>query len=175
MTPELKSEQLENGVSALREWFINRRFEMERAITAKNVLDHHGFTGLNLQANDQPEGALFADLVQGTPECADTLSVDARNLKADMYTQIFREATDLDHPCRIPGSTYLRCLKDHASQSQSERQPLCMASFNAFDSCRKNLHREAEERMAQGLKTQERKDNAAKALFDQRVELLKSQ
>ena len=46
---------------------------------------------------------IWGDLVGGKPELEAGLSDNAKAMKADMYLQTFRNATDLDHVCRVPG------------------------------------------------------------------------
>merc|ERR1719217_1880194 len=99
----------------LKDWFLQRRFAMERNMALKQTLDDSNFTGLSQANSSVPDAqkVLWSDLVQGRPELEDTLSTNARQMKADMYTTMFKDATDMDHSCRVPGSTYLRCLADY--------------------------------------------------------------
>eukprot|EP00386_Alphamonas_edax_P001859 GDKI01005624.1.p2 GENE.GDKI01005624.1~~GDKI01005624.1.p2 ORF type:complete len:144 (-),score=37.74 GDKI01005624.1:693-1124(-) len=89
----------------LKDWFLNRRICMERNIALKKTLDARNTTGLSINNPNLPDAqrVMWTDLVNGRPELEDQLSVDAREMKADKYLQMFKEATDLDHPCRIPG------------------------------------------------------------------------
>merc|ERR1711918_186608 len=82
---------------------------------------------------------LWSDLVQGRPELEDSLSANARQMKAGMYTTMFKDATDLDHPCRVPGSTYLQCLQDNFKEPAQGRRMKCLPSFTVFDTCRKDM------------------------------------
>merc|ERR1712232_1105920 len=89
--------------SELKDWFLTRRFGMERNIALKKALDEKNFTGLAMANPDVPDAqkVLWSDLVQGKPELEDSLSNNAKAMKADMYTKTFKAATDLDHPCRL--------------------------------------------------------------------------
>ena len=52
---------------------------------------------------------IWGDLVHGKPELEDSLSQNAKAMKADMYLSTFKSSTDLDHVCRIPGiAVFLR-------------------------------------------------------------------
>ena len=62
------------------------------------------------------------DLVQGKPELEDSLSANAKAMKADMYTKTFKDATDLDHPCRTDGSTYRDPPETERNQAFSRRR-----------------------------------------------------
>merc|ERR1712046_435316 len=72
---------------------------------------------------------LWNDLVQGKPELDDSLSTNAKAMKADLYMKTFKDATDLDHSCRVPGVTYLRCLTDNTKEKSKTRQiSACLTS-----------------------------------------------
>merc|ERR1711953_1522338 len=103
----------------------------------KKTLDDKNFTGLSMSNASVPDAqrVLWSDLVQGKPEIEGELSTNAKQMKVDMYTSMFKESTDLDHPCRIPGSTYLRCVKENFQETTNVRQMKCLPSFNTFDAC----------------------------------------
>merc|ERR1712187_51490 len=71
----------------LKDWFLQRRFAMERNMAIKKALDEGNFTGLSMSNADVPDAqkAIWSDLVQGKPELEDSLSTNARQMKADMY------------------------------------------------------------------------------------------
>merc|ERR1719453_1299479 len=124
----------------LKDWFLQRRFAIERNMALKKTLDGADFTGLAMNNSQTPEAQkkMWGDLVQGKPEIEDSLSANAKQMKVDMYTTMFKDATDLDHPCRVPGSTYLRCLSDNFKDTGRNREMKCLNAFQAFDGCRKN-------------------------------------
>merc|ERR1719297_510197 len=111
---------------------------MERNISLKKALDEGNFTGLSMANADLPDAqkALWSDLVQGKPELEDSLSSNAKQMKAEMYTKTFKDATDLDHPCRVPGSEYLRCIQENFKEKSKSRKMKCMSLFKTFDACR---------------------------------------
>merc|ERR1719433_2343366 len=82
---------------------------------------------------------MWSDLVQGRPEIEDELSTNAKQMKAEMYTMMFKDATDLDHPCRVPGSTYLRCVSENFKEKSKARKMKCMSLFKSFDACRSDI------------------------------------
>ncbi|KAF4722391.1 hypothetical protein FOZ63_008260, partial [Perkinsus olseni] len=91
-----------NGIERdLKEWFLTRRFRMERALAIKKELDDNNFTGLSNNApEDIPvrEKVMWSDIVAGRPSLGgEELSVDAKQRKADTYTRMFDNATDNDH------------------------------------------------------------------------------
>merc|ERR1712129_546919 len=101
------------GEAELKDWFLQRRFSMERNMAIKKALDVGNFTGLSMANTEVPDAqkAVWADLVQGKPELEDSLSTNARQMKAEMYTKTFKDSTDLDPPCRVSGSQYLQCIQ----------------------------------------------------------------
>merc|ERR1712007_238903 len=107
----------------------------------KKALDESNFTGLSMCNADVPDAqkVMWSDLVQGKPELEDALSTNAKGMKADMYTKMFKDATDLDHPCRIAGSEYLRCVQENYKDKSKPRQAKCQPFFTSFDACRKGL------------------------------------
>merc|ERR1712176_607527 len=121
--------------------FLQRRFAMERNMAIKKALDENNFMGLSMANADVPDAqkVLWNDLVQGKPELDDALSTNAKAMKADMYAKTFNDATDLDHPCRVSGVTYLRCLSENFKEKSKTRQMKCMTDFSDFDACRKGM------------------------------------
>merc|ERR1711941_184515 len=101
---------------------------MERNMAVKKILDEANFTGLSIANKDVPDAqkVMWSDLVQGKPELEDELSSNAKGMKADMYTKMFKDATDLDHVCRLPGSEYLRCVQENFKEKSKTRQMKCM-------------------------------------------------
>merc|ERR1712060_864058 len=137
-------------------------------------LDENNFMGLSMANADVPDAqkAMWSDLVQGKPEIEDSLSTNAKQMKADMYTKMFKDATDLDHPCRIPGSTYIRCLQENFKEKSQARQMKCLPSFDTFDACRKGIMQQQGQAMENALIKQDIADRRAKALFERRSILL---
>merc|ERR1719362_2646821 len=109
--------------SELKDWFLQRRFAMERNMAIKKALDDGNFTGLSMANADVPDAqkAVWSDLVQGKPELEDALSANARQMKADMYLNTFKDSTDLDHACRVPGSQYLQCVQSNFKDTSKVR------------------------------------------------------
>ncbi|CAK0857405.1 unnamed protein product [Prorocentrum cordatum] len=112
---------------------------MERNVAIKKVLDDNNFTGLSINNASTPDEkkVMWSDLVQGKPELEDSLSTNAKQMKAEMYTTMFKDSTDLDHPCRIPGSVYLKCLQDSVKTTEKNRSAKCLPLFGTFDACRR--------------------------------------
>eukprot|EP00933_Yihiella_yeosuensis_P025251 TRINITY_DN19603_c0_g1_i1.p1 TRINITY_DN19603_c0_g1~~TRINITY_DN19603_c0_g1_i1.p1 ORF type:complete len:190 (+),score=50.48 TRINITY_DN19603_c0_g1_i1:67-636(+) len=163
--------------SELKEWFLQRRFAMERNMALKQTLDSNNFTGLSLANADVPaaQKVMWSDLVQGKPELEDSLSTNAKQMKAEMYTKMFKDATDMDHICRIPGSSYLRCLQENFKEKATTRQMKCMPSFDTFDACRKGVMQQQAQALENNLIKQDIADRRAKALFERRSILLDTQ
>eukprot|EP00930_Biecheleria_cincta_P092531 TRINITY_DN824_c0_g1_i3.p1 TRINITY_DN824_c0_g1~~TRINITY_DN824_c0_g1_i3.p1 ORF type:complete len:211 (-),score=69.18 TRINITY_DN824_c0_g1_i3:123-689(-) len=162
----------------LKDWFLQRRFAMERNMALKKALDDNNFTGLSMAASSSVPDAqkvMWSDLVQGKPEIEDSLSTNAKQMKADMYTKMFKDATDLDHPCRIAGSTYMRCLQENFKEKSQARQMKCLPSFDTFDACRKGIMQQQAQAMENALIKQDIADRRAKALFERRSILLDTQ
>merc|ERR1712014_415652 len=154
--------------------FLQRRFAMERNMAIKKALDENNFTGLSMANADVPDAqkVLWNDLVQGKPELEDSLSTNAKAMKADMYTKTFKDATDLDHPCRAAGATYLRCVSENFKEKSKTRQMKCMADFSAFDACRKGILQQQAQALENALVKQDIADRRAKSLFERRAILL---
>eukprot|EP00928_Gymnodinium_smaydae_P072456 TRINITY_DN55807_c0_g1_i1.p1 TRINITY_DN55807_c0_g1~~TRINITY_DN55807_c0_g1_i1.p1 ORF type:complete len:187 (-),score=50.73 TRINITY_DN55807_c0_g1_i1:146-706(-) len=158
----------------LKDWFLQRRFAMERNMALKATLDEQNFTGLSMANASVPDAqkVLWSDLVQGRPELEDNLSANAKAMKADMYTTMFKDATDLDHPCRLPGSSYMRCLSDNFKDASKVRQMKCGPDFGAFDACRKGMLQQQAQALENSMVKQDIADRRAKALFERRAILL---
>merc|ERR1711957_690035 len=116
--------------------------------------------------------AMWSDLVQGRPELGDSLSGNAKQMKADMYLKTFKDATDLDHPCRVPGSQYLQCVQGNFKDVSKTRQMKCASLFGTFDACRKGVLQQQGQALESALVKQDIADRRAKALFERRSILL---
>ena len=153
----------------MKEWFITRRFRLERALAIKKQLDDHNFTGISLN-NDLPprEAAMWRDLVIGRPIVeSKLLSTDAQTRKVELYTEMFDKATDGDHQCRPSGKAFLRCLDTYKGEAKE-----CDASFTLFDSCRAEIIKQQCDSVDSRLVQQDVEDKRAKSLFDRRQMLL---
>eukprot|EP00450_Noctiluca_scintillans_P010756 CAMPEP_0194488378 /NCGR_PEP_ID=MMETSP0253-20130528/8322_1 /TAXON_ID=2966 /ORGANISM="Noctiluca scintillans" /LENGTH=188 /DNA_ID=CAMNT_0039328731 /DNA_START=91 /DNA_END=657 /DNA_ORIENTATION=- len=161
----------------LKDWFLQRQFAMERNRAMKTTFDQHNFTGLSMANASVPDAnkVLWSDLTKGRPELEDSLSTNAKQFKADMYTKMFQDSTDLDHPCRLEGSSYLRCVQEHLKDPQQKRSRTCMLTFNAFDVCRSGLYSQQERAVDHALIKQDISDKRAKALFERRAMVLDQQ
>merc|ERR1712151_926484 len=140
----------------------------------KKALDAANFTGLSMANADVPEAqkVMWSDLVQGRPEIEDSLSTNAKAMKAEMYTKMFKDATDLDHPCRVSGSEYLRCVQENCKEKAQPRQMKCQSLFVSFDGCHKNVLQQQAEALETSMVRQDIADRRAKALFERRAILL---
>merc|ERR1719174_2659644 len=158
----------------LKDWFLQRRFSMERNMAIKKALDDGNFSGLSMANADVPEAqkVLWSDLVQGRPEIEDGLSNNAKAMKADMYTKMFKDATDLEHPCRISGSEYLRCVQDNFKENSKARKMKCMSLFKTFDVCRTGVLQQQAVALETALVRQDIADRRAKGLFERRSQLI---
>merc|ERR1719330_1774470 len=116
--------------------------------------------------------AIWSDLVQGKPELEDSLSSNARQMKADMYLKTFKDATDMDHPCRVTGSQYLQCVQSSFKDPAKTRQMKCLPLFGTFDACRKGVMQQQAQALENALVKQDIADRRAKALFERRAILL---
>merc|ERR1719410_3127805 len=147
---------------------------MERNMALKQTLDANNFAGLSMMNPDVPaaQKVLWSDLVQGKPELEDALSTNAKQMKAEMYMKTFKDSTDLDHPCRIPGSQYLQCVQTNFKDMAKNRQMKCMPLFSTFDACRKGVMQQQSQALENALVKQDIADRRAKALFDRRAILL---
>ncbi|GFE55758.1 myosin heavy chain, putative [Babesia ovis] len=161
--------------SRLKQWFLFRRVQAERAMSIKKLMDDNNFVGLACNNNniDVVDRVMWSDIVKGRPELEDTLSVNAREMKADMYMDIFTQSCDLDHVCRLPGSKYFQCLQQNFSIDRNTRSSRCDSAFSAFDTCRKGLQLQQNANLQEALKRQQMQDSEAEALFNKRMELMK--
>mmetsp|Transcript_85246 Transcript_85246/g.153532 ORF Transcript_85246/g.153532 Transcript_85246/m.153532 type:complete len:188 (-) Transcript_85246:110-673(-) len=161
----------------LKDWFLQRRFAAERNLAVKKTLDDHNFTGLSIANSSVPDAqkVMWSDLVQGKPELEDSLSSNGKQMKTDMYTKMFKDSTDLDHPCRIPGAAYLRCMSENFKEKTTTREMKCMPSFGIFDACRKGIMQQQAQALESALIKQDIADRRAKALFERRSILLDTQ
>jgi len=153
--------------NSLKEWFITRRFKMERALAIKKELDDNNFNGLSMAniGNIPPkEASMWRDLVIGKPVIESSLSSDAQTRKAELYIDMFDKATDADNKCRPSGMTFLRCLPSGS----------CDESFAAFDACRSELLKQQGDFVNSKMTQQDVEDKRAKSLFDRRQVLLES-
>merc|ERR1712113_3662 len=158
----------------LKDWFLSRRFGMERNMALKKALDDNNFTGLSI-ANpsvDPAQKVMWSDLVQGKPELEDSLSANAKQMKADTYMKMFKDSTDLDHSCRPSGVSYLRCVQESFKDPSKSRVMKCMPAFSSFDACRKGLLDQQASAVESALVKQDIADKRAKALFQRRAILL---
>ena len=164
------SAELAGIEQSLKEWFLTRRFRMERAMAIKKELDENNFTGLSINnANVPPkEAAMWRDLVIGKPAVEATLSHDAQTRKVEIYVDLFDRATDGDHPCRPTGMTFLRCLD--GSRVTAEKD--CANQFAAFDACRADIIKAQCNSVDNKLVQQDVEDKRAKGLFERRQVLL---
>eukprot|EP01066_Platyproteum_vivax_P005931 Platyproteum_vivax@DN1804_c0_g1_i1.p1 len=158
----------------LKDWFLTRRVNMVRNRSIKKVLDSWKVTGLSMNTSDLPDEkyVMWQELLTGRPTIEDSLSPNAKTMKADMYLDMFKNATDLEHPCRIPGSAYFFCLKDFAQSSEHERQTNCVHKFVSFDACRQGVLREQAAATQRALHRQNVSDQQARNLFNRRAYLL---
>ena len=164
------SAELAGIEQSLKEWFVTRRFRLERALAIKKDLDVHNFTGLSINNPNLPpkEASMWRDLVIGKPGVEAALSADAQTRKVETYTDMFDRATDGDHPCRAPGMTFLRCLDSHRLEADKE----CNQQYSAFDACRAGLLSLQRETVDAKLVQQDVEDKRAKSLFERRQVLL---
>merc|ERR1719460_363941 len=124
---EYSKKEIEFIETELKDWFLQRRFGMERNMAIKSALDENNFSGLS-NANpevDPAQKVLWNDLLQGKPELEDSLSSNAKQMKAEMYMTTFKDSTDLEHPCRLDGVSYLRCLQDNFKDAGKSRMMKC--------------------------------------------------
>ncbi|UKJ89205.1 hypothetical protein MACJ_002453 [Theileria orientalis] len=156
--------EVANLDSQLKQWFLFRRVQAERSLSIKKLLDDNNFLGLSGNNKNVPvtDQVLWHDIVKGKPELEDELSLNAREMKADKYLDIFRQSCDYDNECRLPGSNYFRCLQDNFKDSSQERNSKCSGFFDVFDKCRKKLQKTQLDLVENALKRQEEQDNKAK-------------
>merc|ERR1712224_152449 len=171
---EYSKKEIQFIETELKDWFLQRRFGMERNMAIKAALDENNFSGLS-NANphtDPAQKVLWSDLVQGRPELEDSLSTNAKQMKADMYMKMFKDSTDLDHDCRQSGVGYLRCVQENSKDPSQARMMKCLPTFTSFDACRKNILNQQATAVENALVKQDIADKRAKALFQRRGILL---
>lgn len=173
----MSTEDLELGSieRQLKDWFLTRRVLMERTTALKRLFTEHNVTGLTGKASTTAsarERVLWDDLTQSRPAIEETLSLNARNMKADMYLHMFKTATSLDHPCREPGVSYLMCLKDHTQDDTVKRDSVCNDLFKTFSVCRTSVINQQADSLRSTLAQQQQHDNYAAQLWNRRAELL---
>lgn len=166
--------ELQSIERELKDWWMSRKILRDRNIGLFNLLQHHNFVGLSINNAKMSDSqrVMWTELVQGKPDLEDSLSVDAREMKVDMYEKMFKQAADLENPCRIPGTAYLRCLRDTLGDTQSARRSSCLNAFSSFDACRKGLLQQQSASVENSLIRQNLADLRAKALFERRAVLL---
>lgn len=167
MTAALKAE-LSSVEYQLEDWFIERKFRLERAVAIKKILDKNNFVGVSQSGPHCLQTALWKDLVTGKPSIEPELSSDAKLRKADMYVSLFDDATDAEHPCRPSGMSYLRCLQ---TNFKSQKIP-CDDQFALFDQCRNLTIKKQDENMLASVIAQDLSDRKAKELFAKRAFLI---
>lgn len=159
----------------LKTWFINRRVSMERNISLRKVFWRYNMVGLSMNGSTpEPGRSMWEDIVTGKPDVEDSLSMDGREMKADMYMKLFKEATDIEHVCRIPGVSYLRCIQENYKVPHPVRNGLCGSQFTSFDVCRKGIILQQETSVKNSLLRQHREDMESQELFNLRLRLLDS-
>lgn len=153
---------------SLKEWFLTRRFRLERALAIKKQLDENNFTGLSINNSNlsQKDAVMWRDLVIGRPALEASLSFDAQTRKVETYTSMFDGATDGDHPCRPSGMTFLRCLDTNRGEKE------CDSEFLKFDACRAQILKQQKDAIDSKLVQQDVEDKRAKSLFERRQVLL---
>ncbi|KJP87444.1 hypothetical protein AK88_02876 [Plasmodium fragile] len=157
----------------IKSWFIKRRLNMELNYSLYNLFNNYNIVGLSINKNiDMKEKMLWHDIVNGKPDLEDTLSMDAKEYKADMYNQMWHNSTTSENPCRLVGSIFFRCLKNNYQLTQNEREGTCMHSFSNFTNCRKALKLQQANNIKTALTKQHAEDTHAKALFQRRSSLL---
>ncbi|KYO00253.1 hypothetical protein PGSY75_0927100 [Plasmodium gaboni] len=169
---KLKSE-INSIENELKNWFLKRRLNMEINYSLKKLFDSYNFVGLSINNNiNLKDKMLWYDIVNGKPELEDTLSMDAKEYKADQYLYLWNKSTTVDNACRLVGSIYFRCLKNNYQLKQSEREHNCIQNFINFNNCRKALKLQQANNIKDSLIKQNMEDNIAKALFERRSLLL---
>ncbi|KAI4839499.1 hypothetical protein MKS88_002053 [Plasmodium brasilianum] len=169
---KLKSE-INSIEKELKNWFIKRRLNMELNYSLKQLFDNYNFVGLSINKSmDLKDKMLWYDMVNGKPEVEDTLSIDAKEYKADKYCNLWNASTTVDNPCRLVGSIYFRCLKNNYKLNQLDREHKCIHSFINFNNCRKALKLQQANNIKNSIIKQTTEDTTAKALFERRSALL---
>jgi len=168
---EYARQELAAVEAGLKDWFISRRVMAERNLGIKAQLDAANMTGLSMNNSTVPpeQMSLWNDLVHGTPTLEPGLSLNAKEMKADMYMKIFDESTDMNHDCKVPGSVFLRCMKTSVTDGGN-----CSGAFNVFDACRKSVVMQQAAATEKALMAQDLGDKRAKSMFDRRAVLLQA-
>ncbi|CAG9480647.1 conserved Plasmodium protein, unknown function [Plasmodium vivax] len=157
----------------IKSWFIKRRLNMELNYSLHNLFTNYNIVGLSINKKiDLKEKMLWHDIVNGKPTLEDTLSLDAKEYKADVYRKMWENSTTTDNPCRLVGSIFFRCLKGNYQLTEQEREGTCMHSFLNFTHCRKALKLQQANNIRTALTKQSAEDTQAKALFERRSALL---
>eukprot|EP00745_Piridium_sociabile_P027050 TRINITY_DN43479_c0_g1_i1.p1 TRINITY_DN43479_c0_g1~~TRINITY_DN43479_c0_g1_i1.p1 ORF type:complete len:199 (-),score=15.34 TRINITY_DN43479_c0_g1_i1:456-1052(-) len=158
----------------LKDWFLSRKVALAKNAGMEETLRENNTVGLRAVAGKMTvtARAIWQDLVMGKPELEPALSVHARELKADMYMRIYKDSTTVEHPCRVPGVEYLRCLQESYRDDEQLRRKRCLKPFTVFSGCRSALHMQQNASIERSLQRQDIADRRAKALFDRRVQLL---
>nr|AET50780.1 hypothetical protein [Eimeria tenella] len=171
---ETLQQELQALEKELKDWFLERKVALERHRALHALLRRHNFVGLSVNCKDLPDAqrALWTDLVTGEPKLEDALSVDAREMKADMYMKMFREAADLENPVCVPGVAYLRCLKENKMETHARRSEICRSQFEAFDSARQAVLMQQANATERAMVKQNIADLRAKSLFERRLHVL---
>lgn len=174
MAVEMLQQELRSIEEELKEWWITRKVALERHRSLHALLVRHNFVGLSVNSPElpDPQRALWTDLVIGEPKLEDSLSVDAREKKADLYLKMFGEAADLENPACAPGLAYLRCLKDQRTETHARRSEACRQRFEAFDEARKELLMQQANATERAMVQQDAEDHRAKSLFERRLNVL---
>lgn len=174
---EYTKKEVEYIETELKDWFLSRRFAMERNMAMKKELDDNNFSGLSMANSslDPAQKVLWGDLVKNKPELDESLSANAKQMKADTYMKMFKDSTDLDHPCRLQGVGYLRCLQENFKDAVRTRSMKCMPLFTDFDACRSGILTQQAQAVETALVKQDIADRRAKALFERRSILLDTQ
>jgi hypothetical protein len=162
--------ELKGIEDSLKEWFLTRRFRLERALAIKEQLDENNFVGLSLNNShiSQKDALMWKDLVVGKPSVEAALSHDAQTRKVETYVEIFDKATDGDHVCRGSGMTFLRCLGHHKVEASKN----CASEFEKFDACRASIIAQQRDAVDNKLVQQDIEDKRAKSLFERRMVLI---
>eukprot|EP00435_Cladocopium_sp_Y103_P030609 s2896_g7.t1 len=83
-TSEVEAESI-SDLQSWNDWFLQRRFAMERNMAMKKALDENNFSGLSMANPNIPDAqkVMWSDLVQGKPELEDSLSSNAKQMKVE--------------------------------------------------------------------------------------------
>ncbi|KAK2197542.1 hypothetical protein BdWA1_000544 [Babesia duncani] len=178
--------ELSSIEARLKNWFLFRRVQAERSMSIKKLLDEENFLGLGCNNEKVPlkDRILWNDIINGRPKLEDSLSVNAREMKADVYMDMFTRGCNLDNKCRLTGldftlvcshagSRFFRCLQENFALDSQTRDKKCNDDFLQFDSCRQELKNQQEHAIKIAKQRQDELDQEAKRLFERRKILLK--